>query len=55
MSEPLYGIIGTGMMGCEHILNLGPIPDAQVTAIADASNCANSGSDDSLCFVLTHI
>ena len=30
-----YGIIGTGMMGCEHILNIGLIPDARVTAIAD--------------------
>ena len=30
-----YGIIGTGMMGCEHIMSLKLIPDAQVTAIAD--------------------
>ncbi|HVN86159.1 MAG TPA: Gfo/Idh/MocA family oxidoreductase [Candidatus Binatia bacterium] len=30
-----YGIIGTGMMGCEHLLNLNLIPDARVTAIAD--------------------
>ncbi|HUI26071.1 MAG TPA: Gfo/Idh/MocA family oxidoreductase [Candidatus Kryptonia bacterium] len=35
-TEPIrYGIIGTGMMGCEHILNIGLIPDARVTAIAD--------------------
>jgi predicted dehydrogenase len=32
-----YGIIGTGMMGCEHILNIGLIPDAKVTAIADSN------------------
>jgi predicted dehydrogenase len=36
MSEPLrYGIIGTGMMGCEHIRSLALVPDARVTAIAD--------------------
>src|SRR5262245_57492776 len=32
-----YGIIGTGMMGCEHIRNLRLIADAEVTAIADAN------------------
>lgn len=32
-----YGIIGTGMMGCEHILNINLIADAQVVAIADPS------------------
>jgi len=32
-----YGIIGTGMMGCEHILNINLIPDAQVVAIADSN------------------
>jgi myo-inositol 2-dehydrogenase/D-chiro-inositol 1-dehydrogenase len=30
-----YGIIGTGMMGLEHILNINIIPDAEVTAVAD--------------------
>ena len=30
-----YGIIGTGMMGCEHIRNLKKIPGANVVAIAD--------------------
>ena len=35
-AEPIrYGIIGTGMMGCEHILNLGHIDDAVVVAIPD--------------------
>lgn len=34
--EPLrYGIIGTGMMGCEHIRNLALLPGVEVTAIAD--------------------
>jgi len=31
-----YGIIGTGMMGCEHIRNLDLIDGAEVTAIADS-------------------
>ncbi len=30
-----YGIIGTGMMGVEHIENILAMPDAEVTAIAD--------------------
>jgi predicted dehydrogenase len=30
-----YGVIGTGMMGVEHIANLLAVPGAEVTAIAD--------------------
>jgi len=30
-----YGVIGTGMMGFEHLRNLALVPGAQVTAIAD--------------------
>ena len=30
-----YGIIGTGMMGCEHIRNLKKIPNVKIVAIAD--------------------
>jgi predicted dehydrogenase len=30
-----YGILGTGMMGCEHIRNLALVPGVEVTAIAD--------------------
>ena len=30
-----YGIIGSGMMGCEHIRNLRKIPNVNVVAIAD--------------------
>jgi myo-inositol 2-dehydrogenase / D-chiro-inositol 1-dehydrogenase len=34
--EPVrYGIIGTGMMGCEHILDIAAIPDAEVVAVCD--------------------
>jgi predicted dehydrogenase len=36
MGDPIrYGIIGTGMMGLEHLLNLRLIEDAVVTAISD--------------------
>lgn len=31
-----YGIIGTGMMGCEHIRNLALLPGVEITAIADS-------------------
>jgi predicted dehydrogenase len=35
-AEPLrYGIIGTGMMGTEHLWNLQALPGAVVTAVAD--------------------
>ena len=30
-----YGIIGSGMMGIEHLLNLAHVDGAEVTAIAD--------------------
>jgi len=30
-----YGVIGTGMMGIEHLLNLRIVPGAEVTAVAD--------------------
>lgn len=30
-----YGIVGTGMMGVEHIRNIAALPDATVTAIVD--------------------
>lgn len=32
-----YGIIGTGMMGCEHIMNIALLDDAEVVAFADPS------------------
>jgi len=32
-----YGIIGTGMMGCEHIRNLRKISDVNIAGIADPS------------------
>ena len=30
-----YGIVGTGMMGVEHLRNLAILPGAEVVAIAD--------------------
>jgi predicted dehydrogenase len=30
-----YGVIGTGMMGCEHIRNLREVPGVEVAALAD--------------------
>ena len=36
MSQPIrYGIVGTGMMGCEHIQNIVRIPGTEVVALAD--------------------
>jgi myo-inositol 2-dehydrogenase / D-chiro-inositol 1-dehydrogenase len=37
-----YGIIGTGMMGCEHIRNLALLPGVAVTAIADSDATSRS-------------
>jgi myo-inositol 2-dehydrogenase / D-chiro-inositol 1-dehydrogenase len=30
-----FGVIGTGMMGCEHLRNLKALPDAEIVAVAD--------------------
>lgn len=46
-----YGVIGTGMMGCEHVLNIAAIPGATTVAIADPTEsslewgvaCAGTG------------
>jgi myo-inositol 2-dehydrogenase/D-chiro-inositol 1-dehydrogenase len=35
MTEIRYGIIGSGMMGQEHIRNIGLIEGARVTAVCD--------------------
>jgi predicted dehydrogenase len=36
-SKVRYGLIGTGMMGAEHIMNLKLMPEAEIVAIADPS------------------
>jgi myo-inositol 2-dehydrogenase/D-chiro-inositol 1-dehydrogenase len=38
--EVRYGIIGSGMMGIEHMLNLAAVDGAAVTAIADPTNAS---------------
>lgn len=35
MADLRIGMIGTGMMGCEHIRNLAGIPEARITAVSD--------------------
>ena len=42
MQELRYGVIGTGMMGCEHLRNLVSLPDVRVTAIADPVESSRS-------------
>ena len=43
MDEIRYGVIGTGMMGIEHIENLAAVDGAVVTAVSDpdADSLAN--------------
>ncbi|MCW1428632.1 Gfo/Idh/MocA family protein [Novosphingobium sp. JCM 18896] len=43
-----YGILGTGMMGCEHIRNIKLIPDAEITAIADPVETSLGWAQESL-------
>jgi predicted dehydrogenase len=43
MGEQLrYGVIGTGMMGCEHIANIAHLDHAVVTAVSDPSEESRS-------------
>ncbi len=46
MATTRYGIIGTGMMGIEHMLNVRIIPDAEVTAIADTNETSRGWARD---------
>jgi len=41
-----YGIVGTGMMGIEHMLNIRIIPDASVVAIADPNETSRGWAHD---------
>ena len=41
-----YGIIGTGMMGCEHIRNLKKIPNVKIVAIADPDERSRKWAED---------
>ena len=38
MEKLRFGVIGTGMMGCEHLRNLLPMDDAIVTAVSDPND-----------------
>jgi myo-inositol 2-dehydrogenase / D-chiro-inositol 1-dehydrogenase len=35
MGDIRYGVIGTGMMGCEHLRNIAALPDARTVAYSD--------------------
>ncbi|MGF7149650.1 putative dehydrogenase [Sphingomonas zeicaulis] len=49
MAETIrYGIVGTGMMGCEHIRNILLIPGARITAIADPVEASLGWADAAL-------
>jgi predicted dehydrogenase len=41
-----YGIIGSGMMGIEHMLNIRIIPDAEVVAVADPDETSRGWARD---------
>jgi predicted dehydrogenase len=43
-----YGIVGTGMMGCEHIRNINLVPGAKITAIADPVEASLGWAEASL-------
>jgi myo-inositol 2-dehydrogenase / D-chiro-inositol 1-dehydrogenase len=43
-----YGVIGTGMMGIEHIRNIEALPGARVTAIADPHEPSRAAALDAL-------
>ncbi len=37
-----FGVIGTGMMGCEHLRNIAALADAEVVAVADPNEVSRS-------------
>jgi len=41
-SKVRFGIIGSGMMGREHIRNLALLPDAQLVALAEDRSSTNA-------------
>ena len=48
MREIRYGVIGTGMMGLEHIRNIAAIDSVRVTAIADPEESSRSAALDAV-------
>lgn len=43
-----YGIVGTGMMGLEHLRNIDLLPDAELVAIADPTPASLGWARDAL-------
>ena len=35
MDDVRFGVVGTGMMGCEHLRNLAALPGAAAVAVSD--------------------
>ena len=50
-----YAIIGSGMMGQEHIRNIALLPDAEVTAIADPDEGMRHAAANFSAFVAYHM
>ena len=58
VAEIRYGVVGTGMMGVEHLRNIALVPGARVTALADpvaaslgwARDALGGGAADVRCF-----
>ncbi len=48
MSELRLGVIGTGMMGCEHIRNVNALPGATITAVSDPNDAPLGWARDNL-------
>lgn len=48
MSDVRYGVVGTGMMGIEHILNIREISEAEIVAISDPWEGSRNWAIDTL-------
>jgi len=48
MKKLRFGVIGTGMMGCEHLRNLLPMDDVVVTAVSDPNDAPLSWAEMTL-------
>ena len=45
-----YGVVGTGMMGVEHIQNILALDGAVVTAVSDTNEGSRSAGANAACF-----
>ena len=48
MTDLRIGVIGTGMMGCEHIRNVNALPGATITAVSDPNDVPLGWARDNL-------